>query len=177
MPWALAQTHAGIEYRVEERLTGAGLLVYVARFRRSIKPRHTKKRRIVAYPLFPRLLFIETAPEAIADLRARIRITTGQCHLMRKRDQIALLVPDKDVDELKYREQAGEFDSIIASGKTVTFKLGDHVVVSGNSPFGGQKGIVEARLNGSRYRVGLTSLSTTIDGEHLYAGDKPIEPP
>lgn len=176
MPWALASVPQGIEFRIAERLRDrAGFEVYVPIWRKSIKPRHGRRRELVL-PLFARFAFIRSCPATVGQDRARIAGTTSQCRLMRARDYEYIWLRDWEVADLRAREAAHEFDQLDHLGRRpIEIKVGTIVFVVGTA-FEGHRAIVEARLGRDRYQVGINGFTVSLGVDQLRRGEDGNEP-
>jgi hypothetical protein len=163
--WLTLNALAGGEFAARERLTDLGLTVYVDTYKRTIRPRHTRKPRTVIYPLLPRYIFWQTEPEQLAEQRALIRARTQKIWPLRVRDQGFLEVPSADIASLQTRQEAGEFDNL-QRNETRSIRVGTLVfVISG--PLQGHRGQVSAKLRKDTYRVDIGNLAVTVPGESL----------
>jgi hypothetical protein len=152
--WLLAQTVAAQEFVARDRLARHDIDAYVPTFRRTIKPRHVKKPRIVSYPLLPRYLFlpVEALPVAFEAMRHHDNIWP-----VKSVSRACLIVPDHDIEILQARTAAGEFDQLPPAWR---FPVGTYVAFT----------IAQATLRGvvvrrSRVRIdiGNCSLVTGVD--------------
>jgi hypothetical protein len=152
--WILAQTLATQEFHARKRLdANASIHAYVPTYRRSVRDRFTRERRIITAPLLPRylFLFVESVAQAIHAMRDHgdiwpVRSDYGSC----------LIVPERDMAQLITRTAAGEFDELSPAqrfpvGAIVTLPLADHRI----------RGIVTQHLSRRRARIELETISVT----------------
>lgn len=158
MSWLLARTIAQQEYRMRDRLIASSLGAYVPTRRALVFPRHTRKPRVVRYPLFSRYLFIWTG-DAWADF-AIINSVSANIWIVRNKDHEFVYVEDKDIDRLVAREASGEFDQM-HDGEAIRFRVGDLVLIR-SGPFADLRGMVEQFIHPKR-KCRVTLSNSTLE--------------
>jgi hypothetical protein len=88
--------------------------------------------------------------------RARIRVRAVKFWIL-KTDKGPIIVEPHEIETLRTREAAGEFD-FLKKGAVIRIAIGSVVLVA-QGPFEGKRGVIAAQLRDDRYRVGLNNFS------------------
>jgi hypothetical protein len=83
----------------------------------------------------------------------------------------ALVIPDNDINRLMADEAAGKFVYERFRAQPVEYRVGDMVLVVGG-PLVDRSGMIQQRLNGHLYKVGVGNLTVTAKAEHLSPDDR-----
>jgi transcription antitermination factor NusG len=159
MAWLLAYTISQQEYRMRDRLISASLGTYVPSRRSLVYPRHTRKPRLVRYPLFARYLFIWV--EDIIDDLSAIRSVSSNIWTVRTKERRFVYVMDDEITRLVAREAGGEFDQM-RNDEDIRFVVGDNVLITGG-PFADQRGIIHQFIRPKRKcRIELSNCSLEV---------------
>jgi hypothetical protein len=164
--WLLARAFpVGTEWDARAKLERAGISTYIPVLRKWIKPRRVRKPKLAEYPLFGPHMFLIS--EDMGRTRAVIRSRRGCVRLVSAgKDRGALVIPYEDVNRLMREEAEGKFVFERGSVTPVTYKIGDVVLIIGGA-LQDRRGIVQQRLNGHLYRVGVGNLKVSAKAEHL----------
>jgi hypothetical protein len=169
MAWYLASAPSQTEFTVRDQLTEAGITVYVPEWRRLIKPRRCHRPKISVRPLFDRVILLETSDIGRDRLiirertPARIWFSTYQDVVLKERRYV--VVRDSEVETLRLRVAAGEFDCLQHVVKA-TFRIGDVVKFTAGALIDRQ-GVVARKVNGAKYRIDVGALSVLADADQI----------
>jgi transcription antitermination factor NusG len=162
MSWLLTHTLSQQEYRMRDRLIFASMGVYVPSRRVIVYPRHTRKPRLVRYPLFARYLFV-WVEDIMLDLPV-IRSVSANIWTVRTKERQFVYVSDKDISSLVAREVGGEFDQL-GESEEIRFVIGDTVLIT-EGPFADHRGVIHQFIrpkNKCRIELSNCSLEIGID--------------
>lgn len=130
--WYALETRPAAEYVAETEIRRVGVEVYLPQFRREYRHHRSKKWIARSFPLFTGYLFIRADGldwGALATCRGIER--DG---VLRDMAGKPLAIDGEEVDAIRAREAAGEFDDLRA--RSAGFKSGERVVITGGALVG-----------------------------------------
>jgi hypothetical protein len=163
MPWYLASTLSGLEYRARDQLAAAGIENFVPTWKRLVRPRRLRRAIISERPLFDRIILLQTGDIGHDRMIIRERLGTQMWFStfidVARKERRYVTVRDAEIENLKARVESGEFDRLERGlAERPVFRIGDHVRFTAGALVD-RTGVVEARHNGAKYRVAVGPLS------------------